>query len=347
MPARAFPVRSRHEALLPFPARPELRAAGRIFLQRAVPGIHEYQAKDRPAVEDGHHIRIGVQTLKEVAGNALGVIVVTRFQTADAGADIRHRDEAQRVELCLARAGITVRRARRRHVAFEAYKLDMAVGFPFAESVGTGADVAGGGDRLLAGSLDDGGGIDRRTTIDEGENILPGSEGGGQSDGDLMLAGGLDAFHVAEQQAASGAVLAPSPQRSHDVGRCHFLAVVEGHVVAQSDGDRPPVFADGFPCGQQRRRRIRGIECVEAFEHVMRDGGRQVGGQHVLVETRRFADGRVSKRAFRPGRRPNRCEGCGGQENPAPSLEFCVDVFHLAVRHLNCPPRKLWAADDA
>ena len=114
--------------------------------------------------------------------------------------------------------------------------------------------------------------------------VLPRAKRLIQFHGDLKITGGFNTFDVIENQAAARSELAPPLKRCQDVGRRHGLTVVKLNTLAQGNHDGFAVGGHRFARCEQRYRRVGAIEGIETLKHVVRDGGRQIRGNHLLIK---------------------------------------------------------------
>ena len=282
----------------------------RFHVERRLHGLAKPLVGEQPllVVEDGHRPRRGFDDLRDHAGHRLDpivlilldlltVVVLARLHAREAHGHLRHRDEEDLVEVGGALAAKEVGRLGTSAVVLEADQLDVAIGLMLDEAIGARADVVLDGP--VARGVDDLLGIDGGRVVGMGEADEERGHGLLQVQGDGGGVLRLDPFHVFPDRLPATGELGPVPERGHDIGRRHLLAVVELHPAPELEGVRPSLVADGVPLGEHGDGRIVLVVGVERLVHVPGDLLGDHGRGSVRVERGWLPDhGRLEDAAY-------------------------------------------------
>ena len=193
-------------------------------------------------------------------------------------------------------AGVSTSVARRALVSVILRQFDMPIRLPFYEFVGTGPDVVLDINRFAARVGRNSLRVDRRSSVDECHQVLPRAERAAERQCNAVRARSRHIGNIGKQQLSPGPMGAPAVKGRDNIRGSHGLTIVKTDVTAQVDCDRLSILTNLFSRSEQRLRLVVSIESVETFKYVMGNCGGKVGSDHLLVQTWRLTNSRITKR---------------------------------------------------
>ncbi|CAM5201921.1 hypothetical protein BTHI11S_04724 [Bosea thiooxidans] len=312
-------------------------------VERHLEGLPDLQIGHRPLLGVGREIgeaeghgqhgargaRPG-QLLEALDRQLVGELILTGDHAFEAGIGVRHRDEAQLVDLRLALAGIAGGRLAARGIAIVLDQHDELVGLALAELVGAGADEFGQrvGDRFLRHDRGEAG---RQSEMRQQRRLDL-----AQHDLDRCRPLGRQADNALGEPLAARRHLEPALQRGDDVLGIEIAAIVELDALAQLDRVGLAVGRDGRQRGSQHRlRRPVGVEGEQRLVDMVHDRTDEVGSRRHRIERLRLADhGEVRARGPLRRSRKRAHDRRGGEAGrkpgeAAPGQGALVEAFHV------------------